>query len=188
MRFRFLSTAALLFGLTACTANAPPSASPLPAAQAAAGFQVRDELYFGMRKPDDTLVTEAEWRAFIDSVVTPRFPLGLTVLAGDGQYQPEGRPLVREPSKVLILIHPGGTDAERHIREIAAIYCRRFDQESVMRITSPVSQDFLGADADSVPAAGGPTARGDSPARARIPPSLPPAATPTWRVGKVRAM
>lgn len=41
---------------------------------------MREELYFGMRKPDATLVTEAESQAFVDSVITPRFPDGLTVL------------------------------------------------------------------------------------------------------------
>lgn len=188
MRFRSLSPAALLFGLTACSASLPSSTTPLPTAYAAAGFQVRDELYFGMRKRDAALVTEAEWQAFVDSVVTPRFPPGLTVLSGAGQYQPKGQPLVREPTRVLILIHPGGADAERHIREIAAIYCRRFDQESVMRVTSPVSRDFLGADADSVPTGGGGAARADSPARAPIPPSMRTSATRTRHVGNVQAM
>jgi Protein of unknown function (DUF3574) len=146
VRFRFLSTAVLLFSLTACTANLPSPASPVPVAQAAVETHVREELYFGMRKPDATLVTEAEWQAFVDSVVTPRFPDGLTVLTGYGQYQPDSGPLVREPSKVLILIRQGGLDAERRIREIAALYCERFEQESVMRVTDRVSAAFLTAD------------------------------------------
>ncbi|HEX6371291.1 MAG TPA: DUF3574 domain-containing protein [Longimicrobium sp.] len=139
MRFRFLPTAVLLFSLGACSAPLPPPAAPAPAAET----YVRDELFFGMRKPDTTLVTEAEWQAFVDSVVTPRFPDGLTVLTGYGQYQPGSGPLVREPSKVLILIHQGGPDAERRIREIAALYCRRFDQESVMRVRDRVEAEFL---------------------------------------------
>lgn len=143
MRFRFLSTAVLLFGLTACTATVPPPASPVPAAESASETHVREELYFGMRKPDATLVSEAEWQAFVDSVVTPRFPDGLTVLMGYGQYQPADGPLVREASKVLILIHQGGADADRRIREIAAEYCRRFQQESVMRVRDRVTADFL---------------------------------------------
>ena len=139
MRFRMLSTSVLLFSLTACAAPLPPPAPPTPVAES----YVRDELFFGMRKPDATLVTEAEWQAFVDSVVTPRFPEGLTVLTGYGQWQPESGPLVREPSKVLILIHRGSPDAERRIREIADIYCDRFDQESVTRVRDRVEAEFL---------------------------------------------
>lgn len=154
MRLCTLS-AALLFGtLAACVPTAGPSSSPVPAAHAAAATHVRDELYFGLRKPDAALVSEAEWQAFVDSVVTPRFPEGLTVLAGYGQYQPEGRPLVREPARVLILVHGGGPGVERHIRQVAAIYCRRFQQDSVMRVTAPVSVEFLDARADALRAAG----------------------------------
>ncbi|HYR12561.1 MAG TPA: DUF3574 domain-containing protein [Longimicrobium sp.] len=139
MRLRFLPFAFFLLGsLPACTGTLPPPATP-----AAVESHVREELYFGMRKADATLVTESEWQAFVDSVVTPRFPHGLTVLAGYGQYQPESGPLVREPSKVLILIHRGGPDAEHRIREIASIYCRRFDQESVMRVRDRVRAELL---------------------------------------------
>jgi hypothetical protein len=140
MRLRFLLILGLFFGpLPACTGTLPPSALP-----AAVESHVREELYFGMRKPDATLVTEAEWQAFVDSVVTPRFPEGLTVLTGYGQYQADGEPLVREPTKVLILIHRGGPDAERRIREIAALYCLRFDQKSVMRVRDRVEAELLG--------------------------------------------
>jgi hypothetical protein len=146
MRHRFLLIAALLLsGLPACTGTLPP-----PATHVAVESHVRDELYFGMRKRDATLVTEAEWQAFVDTVVTPRFPQGLTVLTGDGQWHPQAGPLVREPTKILILIHRGGPDAERRIREIATIYCRRFDQQSVMRVRDPVFLEFLRADADSL--------------------------------------
>jgi hypothetical protein len=139
MRLRVLPLAALLLGgLPACTGTLPP-----PAAVAVAENHVREELYFGMRKRDSTLVSEAAWQAFVDSVVTPRFPHGFTVLTGYGQYQADGEPLVREPTKVLILIHRGGPDAERRTREIAALYCRRFDQESVMRVRDRVEAEFL---------------------------------------------
>lgn len=149
MRLRCLPTVVLLScGLAACTATVPRPVSPVPITAGAVATHVRDELYFGMRRPDGTLVAEAEWQAFVDSVVTPRFPAGLTVLAGYGQWRPETGPPVREPSKVLILIHQGGPDAERRIREIAAIYCLRFQQESVMRVTDRVSAEFLGAVAD----------------------------------------
>ena len=160
MRLRCLPLVLLLLGgLPACTAAIPPSAPvPSPASH------VRDELHFGMRKPDGALVGEAEWQAFVDSVVTPRFPDGLTVLAGYGQWRSGDGALVREPSRVLILVHQGGPVVERRIREIAAIYSRRFQQEAVMRVRSPASAELLDAAAD---AADG-TASSASPALAAL--------------------
>lgn len=145
MRIRFLPLVLLLLGgLPACTAAIPPATAPAPSPAS----HVRDELHFGMRKPDGALVGEAEWQAFVDSVVTPRFPDGLTVLAGYGQWRARDGTLVREPSRVLILVHQGGPVVERRIREIAAIYSRRFQQEAVMRVRSPASAELLDAAAD----------------------------------------
>src|SRR5690606_41197674 len=47
----------------------------------------RLELYFGTQRPGGAPVTEAEWAAFLDEKVTPRFPDGLTVLTGNGQWR-----------------------------------------------------------------------------------------------------
>ena len=48
---------------------------------------VRSEIYFGMSKPDGSLVTAAEWQAFVDANVTPRFPAGLSVMDVQGQWR-----------------------------------------------------------------------------------------------------
>ena len=42
-------------------------------------------LYFGLAKGDGSLVSEAEWDAFLADTVTPRFPDGLTVYDARGQ-------------------------------------------------------------------------------------------------------
>jgi hypothetical protein len=52
-------------------------------------------------------VSEAEWRAFLDDEVTPRFPHGLTVLNGAGQWQGEDDEIVQEQSKLVILLFRG---------------------------------------------------------------------------------
>lgn len=46
----------------------------------------RTELFFGTARPDG-LVLEEEFPAFMDEEVTPRFPDGLTLLKGDGQFK-----------------------------------------------------------------------------------------------------
>lgn len=45
----------------------------------------RTELYFGTGRPDGSVVSDAEFQQFVDIQVTPRFPDGLTLLAGYGQ-------------------------------------------------------------------------------------------------------
>ena len=72
----------------------------------------RTELYFGTAKSDGTVVTEEEFRAFIDEVITPRFPDGLTVLKGDGQFRLDDGTVIKEQSFVVILLYSSETQKE----------------------------------------------------------------------------
>ena len=54
----------------------------------------RTELYFGRDKNDGTQVSDEEWSKFLDEFVTPKFPDGLTVLDGSGQYRLENGTIV----------------------------------------------------------------------------------------------
>ncbi len=47
----------------------------------------RTELFFGSAKPDGSIVTEEDFQQFLNQEITPRFPDGLTVLAGFGQFR-----------------------------------------------------------------------------------------------------
>jgi hypothetical protein len=135
---------ALLLASAACAPAAPTLApAPVPTiARATATAMVRDELYFGRRVGNGRIVSDAEWSAFVDSVVTPRFPKGLTVVDANGQWLGDGDRLVREPTKVLILLHTGGADEDRAIREIITLYRERFAQESVLRVTTTAEVEF----------------------------------------------
>jgi hypothetical protein len=107
---------------------------------------VRTELFFGMAKPDGTTVSNAEWETFLDTEITPRFPDGLTVLSGNGQWQGENDVIVEERSKIVILLYPREAVAESNaeIEEIRSAYERRFQQESVLRADDdrPVCTSF----------------------------------------------
>jgi len=95
----------------------------------------RSELFFGTAKPDGTVVTDAEWAGFVDAEITPRFPDGLTVVSGLGQWQEEDGSITQERSKLLILFYPR-EDAARSgqaIEEIRAAYEEQFQQQSILR-------------------------------------------------------
>jgi hypothetical protein len=94
---------------------------------------VRDVVYFGRNRPDGRVVTDGEWQRFLDEVVTPRFPAGLTVLSASGQWRGESGAVERERAQVLTLLHSGNEAARRAVAEVAGEYKRRFAQEAVLR-------------------------------------------------------
>ena len=114
-----------------------PAPTHAPAAAPLGERFARTELFFGTEKagPD---VTDAQFRAFVNRVVTPRFPDGLTQYDALGQFRDSSGQIVKERSKVIILLYPVG-DAERsstEIEEIRDVYEDAFDQESVLRADS----------------------------------------------------
>lgn len=97
---------------------------------------IRTELYFGLSKSDGSAISESDWLRFVDEFVTPRFPQGLTVVEANGQWRGNDGRVVREKSKVLILLYTrrDRKAADIKIEEIRAEYKKRFSQESVLRL------------------------------------------------------
>ena len=97
----------------------------------------RTELYFGAERPDGSEVTESGFQTFMNLEITPRFPDGLTLLEGDGQWRDAQGVIEREASRVLILLYPtSSADANAKIEAVRAAYKRIFQQESVLRVDS----------------------------------------------------
>jgi len=92
------------------------------------------ELIFGTARAEGAPVTDAEWKAFLDGEVTPRFPQGLTVLRGPGQWRSRDGRLVEEDSRILIIWYEPTEHSDADIEAIRSAYKTRFAQESVMRI------------------------------------------------------
>jgi hypothetical protein len=112
---------------------------PIPAAalRGSANF-VRSELFFGTAKVDGT-VSDEEFLEFVDRVITPRFPDGLTLLEADGQFRGEDGVIIKEKSFVLILLYPleEFAGSSRRIETIRERYKDQFQQESVLRVDDP---------------------------------------------------
>ena len=102
---------------------------------------IRTELFFGSERPDKPEVNDTEFKQFLDQHVTPRFPDGLTVLKGFGQFRESDGQIVQESSFVLILLYPRETlrDSSTKIEEIRTLYKQSFEQESVLRVDDPRS-------------------------------------------------
>ena len=100
-------------------------------------------LFMGLSSADGHGVSEQQWQAFLRDVVTPRFPSGLTVLHGHGQYLASSdQNLVREQMKLLLLVHPGDADSGDAVDQVIAQYKMEFNQESVLRVDARTHAQF----------------------------------------------
>lgn len=103
---------------------------------------IETKLYFGLGIPGGGRVGERQWMRFLAETVTPRFPDGLTVLSGTGQWRdPKGQSakVMSEPSRIVIIVHPETAATAKAIAEIRQTYVKRFRQQSVLQTDQPVN-------------------------------------------------
>ena len=136
---RFPAAAALallaLAAAPALAADAPPCP---PGTEQFAEYR----LFFGRSLGGAEVVSDEDWRAFLAEEITPRFPDGLTVLDAAGQWQDGSGAIVRERTKLLLVLAEPGAAAMRRTDEIAAAYKRAFGQSSVLRVVTPACVSF----------------------------------------------
>jgi Protein of unknown function (DUF3574) len=149
MKFRSLLALAACALLAACQSAPKPGAvasgkaAPVIAAVAPEKW-VRTELYFGIAPAEaeglGLSAAEGTWRAFLDEEVTPRFPDGLTVLDGYGQWREEGQSEIeRDRSRVLVIVHPDTPAKRAGIDALRAAYRSRTGAKSVLAVEVPVA-------------------------------------------------
>ena len=97
---------------------------------------LRAELLFGLRRPDGRASSEAAWRRFLAARVTPRFPDGLTVLSANGQWRGADGRVLREPSRVLVILTEASAGTLDALQAIRTEYRAAFGQESVGLVLS----------------------------------------------------
>jgi Protein of unknown function (DUF3574) len=101
------------------------------------------ELLLGRKIGDRLGVSETQFLNFLDREITPRFPDGLTVYDARGQYRDSERNrIVREPSKVVMIVLPGHPEDMARLNEIADAYKKRFRQQSVGIVLRPACVSF----------------------------------------------
>ncbi|HVK51008.1 MAG TPA: DUF3574 domain-containing protein [Pseudoxanthomonas sp.] len=145
MRRRSLVLAPLLLALAACASSPTPivrrggeitaTMQGDTARPAQAQGWVRSELYFGVGTEGDTAssISEAQWRAFLDKEVTPRFPDGLTVFNAYGQWLFRGKDgPERLNSKVLVILHEDTPQRTADIEAIRLAWKQATKHQSVL--------------------------------------------------------
>lgn len=126
-----------------CGAAQPAPRPPEGSGPCASGAPfVRTDLFFGRDRANAPPVSDDEWAKFVDEVVTPLFKDGLTTLDAGGQYLATSGALIKEQSKVLVLLHDGRAEASSRIDEIRDRYKDQFNQESVLRVDTDACVAF----------------------------------------------
>lgn len=122
--------AALIAAACLCAAFAAPAAACPEGLREASTAQ----LFFGRSIDFTGQVSEADWRAFLDAEVSPRFPDGLSVSDVYGQWKSPAGDFVREDSKALFIVLAGRPDEQQRLDLIRDAYKRRFHQQSVLLV------------------------------------------------------
>jgi hypothetical protein len=128
----------LTLALGACASVEPPP----PACPAGQEHLRTAQLFFGRNVGDKPGVSEVQFRKFVDEELTPRFPDGLTILDGGGQWRGAENQLIREAAKVVLIVLPKKGDPAERIDAARTAYKTRFAQDSVLLITQASCVSF----------------------------------------------
>jgi hypothetical protein len=135
-----LGATLLALALAGC-ATLRPEPEPAPSCPAGQEHLRTAQLFFGRNVGPTASVSEADFRKFMDEEVTPRFPDGLTVMDGGGQWRGAENQLIREASKVVLIVLPPRGAGDR-INAVRDAYKKRFRRDSVLLITQAACVSF----------------------------------------------
>lgn len=154
MKVFLISTA--LLGLAGCQSVplSPENEASAYAADAEGGERfVRTELYFAIgwaegspqkqEGIDGSGLGESGWSGFVDEVVTPLFPDGLTIFEATGQWLSDrfdSPPKL--DTRVIVILHPASEEAERRIERIREAFLEMTGQQSVLRVSQGATVSF----------------------------------------------
>ncbi len=93
---------------------------------------IQVDLFFGRDISGVGEVSEQQFQSFVDNIITPLFPDGLTVFDTNGQFQDSNGAIIEEKSQVVSLILEDSETNETAINEIVNEYIEQFQQESVL--------------------------------------------------------
>ena len=131
---RTLAAAALMLGVAGCM-SAPKPACPAGQAQLRTA-----QLFLSARPP--ARITDGDFRQFVDTEVTPRFPDGVTLVDGGGQWKGDENRLIREAAKVVMIVLPEKGDPAGKVEAVRAAYRSKFRQDSVVVMPPPTCVAF----------------------------------------------
>ena len=112
-----------------------------PACPAGQAPMRSDRLYLAAPLPEGEGGRDT-WREFVDDVIVPRFPQGLTMWPVQGQWKPPSGSSAHAMSWVIDVVHGPDAESEAAITAVVDAYKRSYPQAPVSRVTSAVCAAF----------------------------------------------
>lgn len=137
---KLVGAAAMAVALAGCETAPSTAAAPACRPPLVAGTMI--DLYFGRTMPGGAQVSDMQWNEFLRSVITPRFPDGLTVIDAYGQSGSKGGRVTPERAKVVQIGVKDGAAASVKVEEVIAEYKQRFRQVGVFRVEYAMCASF----------------------------------------------
>jgi hypothetical protein len=100
------------------------------------------EIYFGRHFSNRGEITDQQFAEFLSYHVTPAFPAGLTVYDAYGQMQHSSGEIVKQKTKVVVLVHKNSKADDDAINKIVTAYRSQFGNPQVMLLTKQVKPVF----------------------------------------------
>jgi hypothetical protein len=100
------------------------------------------EIYFGRHFATRAEISEHQFAEFLSHHVTPAFPAGMTVYDAYGQMQHSSGEIVKQKTKVVVLVHQNSKADDDAINKIIAAYRSMFGNPQVMLLTKQVNPVF----------------------------------------------
>lgn len=119
-----------------------PAQAAVEACPAGTGQFTEYRLYFGRNRADTEVVSDKAWDAFLANEVTPRFPAGLTVVDAAGQWRDSTGAIVREKSKLVVILTGADDAGLPRTDQVVQAYKEMFAQEAVLRTVATVCASF----------------------------------------------
>lgn len=104
---------------------------------------VQTALYFGREMPGGSTVSEEDLAKFLSEVVTKEFPKGLTAYDAYGQMARDDGTIVKQSTKVVLLVHENNSANTAAVKRITDGYRSRFNAPQIMKNTIPIDVEFF---------------------------------------------
>ena len=129
---------ASLLAVSGCAQRAVVTGTELQGGAISNSAWIREEVYFGLSRPNGELIAHDVFATFTDREIAARLPSGFTILESTGYWRGANGVTIKEPSRILIVYYrESEREIARAIGEIASLYKRQFAQESVLRVVLP---------------------------------------------------
>ena len=103
---------------------------------------IEHRIFFGRNFPDGQSISDEAWNTFLADEITPRFPAGLSVLDVQGQWKDASGVLVKDRTKLLLILASPGDGSLQLMNEVAEQFLKTYPQGSILRSYEEVCAAF----------------------------------------------